>query len=73
MDNFKEFHVQQLRDKFFISSRNHVFEQYFKQKYDRYKGVNFSDKTKTIIEKDQRKKKAYNRLGKNLISFLSNL
>jgi hypothetical protein len=72
MEKMKEAHVQELRDKF-NTSKNHIFEQYFIHKYDKYKGVNFSEKSKIIIEKDQRKKRAYNRLGKNLIFFLSNL
>jgi hypothetical protein len=72
MAKMKEAHVQELRDKF-NTSKNHIFEQYFIHKYDKYKGVNFSEKSKIIIEKDQRKKRAYKRLGKNLIFFLSNL
>lgn len=67
----KEIQAQELKDKF-NTSKNYRFEQYFIEKYDNYKGVYFSEKTKAIIQKDLKKKKAYHRLGKNLIYFLSN-
>jgi hypothetical protein len=70
IEKYKEIQAREIKEKF-DSSKNHNLEQYFRQKYEQYKGIHFSEKTKSIIKQDELVKKPYHKMGLNLKFFMS--
>ena len=70
IEKYKEIQAQELKDKY-NSSKNHIFDEYLRHKYEKYKPVYFSSQTKKIIKDDEVSKKAYNKLGLNFKFFIS--